>query len=68
MQLLDLQIASRRAKRKGGRKHRTALVVGGLLFILGAAFAALFVLQQMTGDLRRPGETSAREFTAVYSQ
>jgi hypothetical protein len=52
MQLLDLQIASQKAKRNGGRNNRATLLVGGILIILGGLFAALLVLQEMAGDLR----------------
>jgi len=68
MQLLDLQIAMQRAKRKGGRKHRATLIVGGVLLILAVTFAALFILQQMVGDLPRPGEASAQEIPVTDSQ
>jgi hypothetical protein len=67
MQLLDLQIASQRAKRKGGRKHRATLLAGGLLFILAAAFAALFVLQQLAGDLHRSAEPATAGNSETYS-
>ena len=64
MQLLDLQIASQKARRKGGRKHRGTLLVGGILLIVGGLFAALLVLQQMASDLR-PRNGVATESAAV---
>jgi hypothetical protein len=39
-----------------------------LLFILGGLFAALVILQQMAGDLRRPGVGSAEEIPTAHSQ
>ena len=68
LQLLDVQIQSQRAKRKGSRKHRATFLVCGLLFILGGLFAALVILQQMAGDLRRPGVGSAEEIPTAHSQ
>jgi len=68
MQLLDLQIAMQRAKRRGGRKHRATLIVGGVLLILAVTFAALFILQQMLGDLPHPREAAAQEISVTDSQ
>jgi hypothetical protein len=68
MQLLDLQITSQRSKRKGGTKRRGLLLVSGLILILGLMFGALFVLQQMVGDLRQSGEVSTQETTMADSQ
>ena len=68
LQLIDVQIQSQRAKRKGAPKHRATLLVGGLLLILGGLFAALLVLQQMASDLRHPADDSPEEILAAHSQ
>jgi hypothetical protein len=68
MQLLELQIASQRSKRKGGRRHRGVLLLGGLVLLLGVMFGALFVLQQMAGDLRPEGGATHIESTVIDSQ
>jgi len=52
MQLLDLQIALQKTRRKAGQKHRVTLLVGSVLLILAGLFVALMILQEMAGDLR----------------
>ena len=70
MQLLDLQIASQRAKRHSSGRNRAMLIVGGLLLIFIAAGGALMLLMQMMDDLPRPAAkgTPATEMTSGNSQ
>jgi hypothetical protein len=61
MQLLDLQIAAERSKRKGSRRHRSTMVGLAVLFIIGGALAAFLVLHLMVEDLPRSREPVAHE-------
>ncbi len=53
--MLDLQLANARAKRTtgDGTPHRTALLVGALVLIVGGCCAALLVLQYLLSDLQQ---------------
>jgi hypothetical protein len=61
LKLLDAQLAHARSTRSQPRAgRRTAILVVGLLLILGGCFAALVVLQQMLVELPRPAAGEAR--------
>lgn len=55
MQLLDVQLASERAKRPGRSRNRAMILVFGLLAIVAAGGIALIVAQQMLLDLQDRG-------------
>ena len=55
LQLLDLQLASERAKRPGRSRNRTMILVFGLLAIVAAGGIALVVAQQILLDLHDRG-------------
>jgi hypothetical protein len=50
--MLDLQIASQRQRRTKSSRNRSLVLVGGLLFILGAAAVAFMVLGEMLSELQ----------------
>lgn len=52
MQMLDLQLAAHRSHRAQSGRNRAMILVGGILFIIAAAGAALLVLDQMLMDIR----------------
>jgi type II secretory pathway component PulM len=54
LQMLDLQIALQRQKRKLTPKNRAAILAGGLLLIVVVCLVALSMLQQMATDIPRP--------------
>jgi cell division septal protein FtsQ len=69
LQMLDLQIAAQRSKRKGTARQRAALLAAGLLLILVAAGGALLLLVQLLEDLPRPAAgTPAVEMAVENSQ
>ena len=62
LQMLDARIAMSRARASGASRHRTTLLVGGVLFIFIAAGVALVVLAQMASDIpngKRPPTAQA---------
>jgi len=55
LKILDTQLASQRSHRGVSSRNRAIILVVGLIFIVGAAGAALLVLDQMLADLRQNG-------------
>lgn len=55
MQQLEAELAIRRSQTAKVGRNRAIFLVGGVLFILVAAGAALLVLEQMLSDMR-PGD------------
>lgn len=54
IKLLDIELHTVRGRHTGDSgQRRMALVVGGLLFIVGACCSALLILQQMLSDLKQ---------------
>ena len=66
LQMLEQQIAMQHTKRRSGVRHRGLILAGGLLLIIGAAFGALLLLQQMLLDAPRP-ERSAKPAEQVVA-
>jgi len=64
LQMIDLQLASQRSQRAQSGRNRATILVGGILFIIVIAGAALLVLDQMLMDLRPDG----RPATATPAQ
>jgi len=52
MRMLDLQLAAQRSHRAQSGRNRAILLVGGILFIIVVAGAALLVLNQMLMDIK----------------
>ncbi len=63
LQMLDLQLALRRAQRGPAGRNRAMLLAGGVLFILIGAGVALLVLAQMLADLPQGGRRAAAAAT-----
>jgi len=61
LQILDAQLSSQRSHRGVSSRNRAIILVVGVLFILGAAGAALLVLDQMLADLRQAPAGSQKE-------
>jgi|688.fasta_scaffold507923_2 hypothetical protein len=61
LQLLDAELARQREENTGPGRNRTMFLVGGVLFIVIAAGAALFVLMQMLSDLERAPRQASTE-------
>ena len=61
LQMLDSTLALQRAGNANRGRGRTAFLVGGVLFIVIAAGAALFVLMQMLADLERAPRQASTE-------
>lgn len=60
LKMLDAELALQRGENARPGRNRTMFLVGGVLFIVIAAGAALFVLMQMLSDLERaPRQASA---------
>ena len=55
MQLLDAQLAAQRSQHANSARNRAIVLVVGILFIIGAAGAALLVLDQMLLDMKQGG-------------
>jgi uncharacterized membrane protein len=55
LQILDAQLVSQRSHKAAASRNRAMILVAGVLFIVGAAGAALMVLGQMLEDLRQNG-------------
>lgn len=60
LKLLDLQLATQRQHREKSQRNRALILVGGMLFIVVATAAALFVLGQMLEDYRTNGAPAQR--------
>jgi hypothetical protein len=52
LQMIDLQLASQRSQREQSGRNRATLLVGGILFIIVMAGAALLILDQMLMDIK----------------
>lgn len=61
LQMLDAELALQRAGNTNPGRNRTMFLVGGVLFIVIAAGAALFVLMQMLSDLERAPRQASTE-------
>jgi hypothetical protein len=55
VQMLDAQLAAQRSQIEKSGRNRAIFIVGGILFIVLAAGAALLVLDQMLMDIRDGG-------------
>jgi hypothetical protein len=53
LQMIDAQLAAQRSQREQSGRNRATILVGGILFIVVAAGAALLVLDEMLMDLPR---------------
>ena len=60
LQALELQLQAQRAKRQRTAGGRTAIRVGGIFLILGAALAALLILQYAMSEASARGGGSKR--------
>lgn len=52
MRMLDAQLAAARSHREQAGRNRATILVGGILFIVLAAGAALLVLDEMLMNMR----------------
>jgi hypothetical protein len=52
LQMIDAQLAAQRSQREQSGRNRATILVGGILFIVVAAGAALLVLDEMLMDMR----------------
>jgi hypothetical protein len=59
VQMLDAQLATHRSHRAKSGRNRAIILVSGILFIVGAAGAALLILDQMLMDLRENGRPAS---------
>ena len=59
LQMLDLQIAMQRGKRRSASKNRAVILAGGLILILGGMAVALLVLQQLLLEVPRSDKPQA---------
>jgi hypothetical protein len=55
LQLLDLQLAAQRARRKKPERNRAVFLVASVLVIMATASVALLMLQQMLVNSPREG-------------
>jgi hypothetical protein len=49
--MLDLQIAAKKARKRGSSRSRGVLLALGLLLIIAGCLGALLILRQSVGDL-----------------
>jgi hypothetical protein len=54
LKMLDAQLAVQRSQRGNSARNRAIILVGGVLFIVIGAGAALLVLDQMLADMPHP--------------
>ena len=69
LEILEAQLALQRSHRAKSGRNRAIILVGGLLLIVGAAGAALLVLDQMLMDLRmndRPASAAPANTVGKY--
>jgi hypothetical protein len=67
LQLLEMELSTKRAKRQRTSANRTAWRIGGILLMLGGAIAALLILQYaMTELTSREGKEGARTERAQF--
>ncbi len=52
LQMIDAQLAAQRSHRERAGRNRATILVGGILFIVAAAGAALLVLDEMLMDMK----------------
>ena len=50
--MIDAQLAAQRSHREQAGRNRATILVGGILFIVAAAGAALLVLDEMLMDMK----------------
>ena len=61
MQMLDIQIAQQRAKRRNTPKRRATFLAAGVLFIIVGTLVALMILQQMAEQVPRGRQVTTPE-------
>ena len=60
LHMLDVQIATRRGRRRNASRNRAVFLAGGLLLIIGGIAVALLILQQLLVDVPHAGGSPAR--------
>ncbi|MEQ1860123.1 MAG: hypothetical protein ABMA13_09320 [Chthoniobacteraceae bacterium] len=68
LKLLEMQIATKRARRRTTPRHRAAVVATALLLIVLGAVAALLILQQTVAEMPRGNRADAPPTAALDSQ